>query len=185
MRPTISDSVDLLWAWQESLGVSITQSDPDMMRSTSDAIELFASRLAATGTRSACLTLRAFNRFRVLLASAGIARSRIRPAARLRDVVPRRIRKKAWDTVRSSPEFSELPPFRFGVGRIFAPITVADAFYTAMAYSAHSLKQPGEPWTHAEIRSVVRAGVREISGLSEFSDDAEIVRDLRHRLTVI
>ena len=122
--------------------------------------------------------VRAFNRFRSRLASAGIARSRIKPAARLREVLPRRVRRHAWNAVRSSPEFAQLPPLRFGVGRFFAPITVADAFYTAVAYSAHSLKRPDEPWTREEVRQVVRAGVREISGLTEFADDAEIVREL-------
>jgi hypothetical protein len=177
-RPNISDSLDLVWAWEQSFGIQIAQSDAEKMLRVCDATDVFAAKLSATGTRSACLTLRGFNRFRKLLTSAGVARRRITPSARLRDLLPRAIRKEVWKRVRATPEFSQLPRFRFGVGWWFSPITVADAFYAALAYSAHSLKQPRESWTHSEVRQVVRAGIREVAGLTEYSDEAEIVREL-------
>jgi hypothetical protein len=177
-RPNVSDSVDLVWAWEKSFGVQVTQRDADKMLRVRDAIDVFAAKLSASGTRSACLTLRAFNRFRSVLTSAGVARCRITPSARLRDILPRAMRRDAWKRVRGTPEFSQLPRLRFGIGWCFAPITVADAFYAALAYSAHSLRPPRAPWTRAEVRQVIRAGIREIAGLTDYSDDAEIVREL-------
>lgn len=40
------------------------------------------------------------------------------------------------------------------------------------------LKDPDETWTRCEIRTVIRAAILEVLGVTKFSDDSDFVRDL-------
>jgi hypothetical protein len=174
------DSIEIVMLWEESLGVEIAAAEGSKLLTPRMAIDLLAVKLGADpDLRGGCLTLRAFNRIRRAMASAaGAPRHEIRPDARFRDLLPRRERDATWKAVRKASGISSLPSLSWGVVVSFAPVTVGELAHWVVAHAARSLKSPNEPWTHSEIRTVVRRGVTEICGARDFSDDDQFVRDI-------
>jgi hypothetical protein len=168
------DSVEIVMGWEESFGISLDDAEAMTLRTPRESIELIATKLAANDdSRGACLTLRAFHRLRHSNSSAAsISRERVRPSARLRDLVSTE-RRRTWGAVRSSCGIAALP----GLG-LFAPRTVGDLTRWAVTHAAKDLKRPGEPWTRAEVRSVVRAVVTDVTGVKDFDDNHDFIRDI-------
>ncbi len=168
------DTVEIVLRWEASFGLSIADADAMMLQTPRGAIDLIAKMLGAQDPpNSPCLTLRAFHCLRRGLAeAAGVARHRIRPTARLKDLV-RTKRHHVWLAVRSRSGLPSLPHLGW-----FSPHTVADLARWTVLHAATELKRPGEPWTRSQIRTVVRAAVTDITGLENFSDDDEFIRDL-------
>ena len=172
------DSVEIVMLWEESLGVSITNEEAVTLLTPRMAIDLLATKLhSEISISGGCLTLRAFNRLRrAISCAAGVARSEIRPTARLRELVPRRGRRSTWKAVRSASLVTSLPSLTLGL--YLAPATVGDLAHWVVAHAAHALKAPHEQWTRSEIRIVVRTVVTEICGARDFSDDDQFIRDI-------
>ncbi len=168
------DSVQIVMAWEESLGISIADAEAMTLRTPRQTIDLLTTKLAAQDRPSrACLTLRAFHRLRhSLITIAGVSRDSVRPAARLRDLVSTG-RRRTWEAIRSTCGISSLPDLGWG-----SPRTVGDLTRWAVIHAAKDLKRPGEPWTRSEIRSVVRAVVTDITGVADFADDHDYVHDI-------
>src|ERR1051326_617841 len=149
------DSLEIVMGWEEAFGISISDAEAERLRTPRQCIDLIATKPAARDVpRAACLTLRAFHRLRHSIASAAnVARDRVRPDARLRDLVSTD-RRRTWQAVRSACGISGLP----GVAWFWLlPRTVGDLTRWTITRAAKDLKQPGEPWTRSEVRSVVRA----------------------------
>jgi acyl carrier protein len=168
------DAVEIVIGWEEAFGISIADSEAMVLRTPRQSIDLIATKLAAQdGSRGACLTLRAFHRLRHSISkAAGVARTSVRPEARLRELVSTE-RRRTWEAVRSACGISSLP----GLGW-FSPRTVGDLTRWAVTHAAKELKQPGEPWTRSEIRSVVRAVVIDVTGVEDFGDDDDFIREI-------
>ena len=96
----------------------------------------------------------------------------MRPEARLRELVSAE-RRRTWEAVRSSCGISSLP----GLGW-FSPSTVRDLTRWTVTHAAKELKRPGESWTRSEIRSIVRAVVTDVTGVEDFKDDDDFIRDI-------
>jgi hypothetical protein len=168
------DSVEIVMAWEESFGIAIADAEAMALRTPRQSMDLVATKLGAQNeARRACLTLRAFHRLRCSITSAAsISRDRVRPEARLRDLVSAE-RHHTWEAVRSSCGISTLP----GLGW-FTPRTVGDLARWAVVHAAKKLKRPGEAWTRSEIRSVVRAVVTDVTGVEDFEDDHDFIHDI-------
>ena len=168
------DAVEIVMGWEESFGISIANEEAESLRTPRQSIDLIASKLAAQDEpRQTCLTLRAFHRLRNSISTAAsISRNRVRPNARLRVLVSTE-RRRTWDAVRSVCGISSLP----GLGW-FSPRTVGDLTRWTVTHAAKDLKHPGEPWTRSEIRSVVRAVVTDVTGVEDFEDDDDFIRDI-------
>jgi hypothetical protein len=168
------DSVEIVMGWEESFGISIANVEAETLRTPRQSIDLIATKLAVqNGPGRACLTLRAFHRLRHSIASAAsVSRDRVRPEARLVDLVSTE-RRRTWEDVRFICGISSLPAPGW-----FSPRTVGDLTRWAVAHAAKDLKQPGEPWTRSEIRSVVRAVVTDTTGVEHFGDDDDFIRDI-------
>lgn len=168
------DSVEIVTGWEEAFGISIADAEAEKLRTPWEAIELIASKLGAGDVpRSGCLTLRAFHRLRrSMMGAAGVQRAAVRPESRLKDLMgdDRRIR---WEMVRSDSGISLLPKLGW-----FSPRTVGDLCVWVVANVAKDLKRPEEPWTRKEVREVVRAVVVEQTGVKDFGDDADFIRDI-------
>jgi hypothetical protein len=168
------DPVEIVMGWEESFGISIADAEAMVLRTPRQSIDLIATKLAAhDDSLRACLTLRAFHRLRhSITTAASVSRDRVRPDARLRDLVSTE-RRRTWEAVRSTCGISSLP----GLGW-FSPRTVGGLTRWAVAHAAKDLKRPGEPWTRSEVRSVVRAVVTDVTGVEDFEDDHDFIHDI-------
>jgi hypothetical protein len=172
------EAVEMVMGWEQSLGVELTDGDVESLRTPHQSMHLIALKLSAQDEPpQACLTLRAFYRLRYAITTAtGLSRKQVRPSAKLRDLV-RTERRRTWDTIRTVSGISSLPSSLAGLGWC-SPRTVGDLTRWTVAYAAKDLKYPGERWTYAEIRSVVRAVITDVTGVEDFGDDDDFVRDL-------
>lgn len=168
------DAVEILMGWEEAFGITITDAEATVLRTPRQSIDLIALKLdAQDGPQRACLTHRAFYHLRrSIMSVASIRRDRFRPDARLRDLVTTE-RRRTWAAIRSDCGISSLP----GLG-CFTPRTFGDLTRWVAVYAVAELKEPGEPWTRQEIRSVVRAVVTEVTGAENFEDDDDFIRDI-------
>jgi hypothetical protein len=107
-----------------------------------------------------------------------VPRSRVRPAVRLSEVLPRDGGAARWQRVRDTPGLDRLPDFTRWITVSASKLTIRELCEWIIGNSAHCLKTAGEPWSREEIRAVIRAGVTLSSGLRDFSDDADLIRDL-------
>ena len=168
------DSVEIVIGWEKSFGISMADEEAFVLRTPRQAIDLIATKLATQDEpRRPCLTLRAFHRLRhSIITVAHAHRNRVRPDTPLRDLL-RTDRRQKWEAVRSACGISSLP----GLGW-FSPRTVAGLTGWIVTHAAKDLKPPGETWTRSEIRSVVRAVVTEVTGVEDFKDDDDFIRDI-------
>lgn len=168
------DSVAIVIDWEASFGIVISDAEASVLRTPKQSIDFIATKLPFhEGHSPACLTLRAFHRVRnALTQAAQVSRAKIRPNARIRDLVSTN-RRQVWEVVRSTCGISSLPNLGW-----FSRITVGEIARWAGVHSAKDLKPPGEPWTRAEIRSVVRAIVAETTEHENFEDHHDFVHDL-------
>ena len=97
------DSVELVIAFEEAFGVAIEDAAAEKMRTPRDVID-FIARHRGSGTKKLCLTRRAFHKIREHLMAVGVARSAIRPDARLEQIFPADIRCALW--IRARGEIS-------------------------------------------------------------------------------
>lgn len=171
------DTVEMLMGLEKSFDISITDPEAAAARTPRKVIDLIITKIGAQDQpRGACLTLRAFHRLRhSIVSAAGVPRCKVRPDARLKDLV-NTDRRRAWQAVRSACEIPGLPGaawFWLMPGR-----TVGDLMRWMITHAAKNLKQPGEPWTRSEVRSVVRAVVTDAIGAKDFADDDDFVHDI-------
>jgi hypothetical protein len=162
------DVVEILMGWERAFEISISDDEAVTLRTPRAATDLIARKLAATDSPSqACFTLRAFHRLRTSIASVtSVNRQRIRPSARLKDLVAR----QQWDAIRSNCGIASLPNPGW-----FSPRTVADLTRWTVIHASKTLKPASEPWTRAEIRSIVRAVVTDATGIDKFGDDDDFI----------
>lgn len=174
------DTVELVMLWEDSLGVELRDVDAASMRTPNDVVGYFAGKLGATDSNAGiCLGMRAFYRIRAaLVTETGATRSAIRPSSRVRDVVPKVGRREGWQKVRTSASLRLLPGYWGIFGLFSGSTTFACLAASLVAAGASTLKYQAEQWTRAEVRQAVRAGVTEMTGLREFSDDASFIEDL-------
>ena len=97
------DSVELVIAFEEAFSVAIEDAVAEKMRTPRDVID-FIARHRGSGTKKLCLTRRAFHRIRERLMAVGVARSAVRPDARLEQFFPADTRCALW--IRARGEIS-------------------------------------------------------------------------------
>jgi len=166
------DSVEIVMGWEAAFGIPIDDEEAFAIRTPRMAIDCIARKLGAVeGPPSACPTLRAFHRLRTsFMRVASIERRNFHPSARLKDLASRR----QWSDLRATSGIASLPK-----PGLFSPKTVGELTRWVVTYALKDLKGAGEPWTRAEIRTIVRMVVAAQLGLKEFEDDDDFVRDLR------
>ncbi len=174
------DSVELIMLWEQAFAVHLDQSDVANVRTPHDAIDILVLRLDASDHHAgACLSTLAFNRLRKgLVQGACVARARVRPGARLRDLLPPAGRRSRWKAALRSAGLPATGSLTWGTDLLIRPTTIAEAVQWIVASMPKMLKDPDETWTRCEIRTVIRAAILEVLGVTKFSDDSDFVRDL-------
>ncbi len=170
------DAVEIVMGWERSFGINISNGEAEKIRTPKHSIDLIATKLRVSFSAApTCLSARAFYHLRrAIVSSSAVSRKKIVPVARIRELFLAET-KKVWETVRLASGFDDLS----SPGWFSQHNTIADFSKWIVLHHAHQLKQPDEPWSYHEIRSVVRAVVTDVTGTENFGDDADFIRDLR------
>jgi len=169
------DSVEIVMAWEESFGISISDDEAMTLRTLGLAVDLIAQKLDARDEpQRPCLTARAFHRLRdSIINVANVPRESFRPDARLKALISTD-RRHTWQAVGAGCGIASLPIPVW----LFLPRTVGDLTRWAVVHATKELKGRGESWTRSEIRDVVRAVVAEVTGAKEFKGDDDFIHDI-------
>ncbi len=175
------DGVELVMAWEESFGITITDAEAANLRTPRLATDLIYRKLAAGDTPGpgGCLTQRAFYRLRSAFGGAfAVPRARVRPSTLLDSLLPAGRRREHWQALQTRVGVTRFPKLFFGRPP-FGCNTVGGLAARLAARQPGCFRQPSEPWTRAQVRSLVRRLIVEQLGIKTFSDDDDFVRDLR------
>jgi acyl carrier protein len=170
------DSVELVMAWEEVFGVSVSDSVASQMRTTCDAIEYFYGQLPHAADER-CLTQRTFYLLRrALIEATSMPHRQVTPTARLKQLLPAKGWRETWAHVAERSPFRHWPSpsLRFGKGPTLREVT-----RQVLATNVEVVHDRSNGWTRRQVREVVRAVLCEQVGLDDtFADDAELVADL-------
>ncbi len=174
------DAVEIIMGWENAFEIKLNDAEIAELRTPRHAIDLISAKVGASDrVVGVCLKLRAYHRIRQAFCSVlGVPRAQIRPNSKLRKLLPPEQRQGAWQAIFAQAGLPASPPFGFGTGVIFMPIAIKDIVIWSVAHHPSSLVNPDERWTHAQVRSVVRAVIIKIVGAEEFEDDDDFVIDL-------
>jgi acyl carrier protein len=145
------DSVELVMAFEEEFGISISDEAAAHMQTPADAIAWISQRVNALPDGSPCFSIVEFHRVREeQFTMHGIPRR----AVKLQSLLP-----NGW----------------------FASLTVRDEVRRRVRKRANALRKRRKldpRWKRSEVREAVREIVREQIGVEEFSDKDHFIRDL-------
>ena len=144
------------------------------------AIDLIANKVGASSDRiGVCPTMRSYYRIRQALQSVvGLDRQQVRLDSKLRTLLPKNKRQEIWHQLRYQVGVPTFPSFGLGVGLLFPPATVQDLVdWTVIHYPRHFMGS-AEGWTQFQVRSVVRAVIRDVLGVTDFRDESDFAREL-------
>lgn len=174
------EAVELIQGWENAFGIRLSDAEAWTLHSSQDAIALISAKLVASATNpGVCLGQRAYHRLRhAFCAVTGASRASLQLDCSLRALLPKTRPDLAWTGIGAEAGLTHLPKLRLGVGRFFMPITVRDLVTWSVAHCPQDLVGEDERWTTRQVRAVVRAVVQDVTGLEQFADHDEFVRDL-------
>ncbi|MBI5381895.1 MAG: hypothetical protein HZA31_08345 [Opitutae bacterium] len=171
------DSVELILAWEESFGITISDAEAATMFTTRLVTESVYAKIRSDQPEDqGCLSLRAFFRLRKAFAEEGISRQEVRPDAKVADFVPRPRRREILGAVSERAGLGPLKRVPFALQFTFG--RVRDMVSDAVIGKHEMLRLPGHGWSQAQVREVVRAVLFTQQALRGFSDDDKFVEDL-------
>lgn len=173
------DAVEIIMGWENAFDIKLSNDEVCELSTTRQATELISSKVGISDpVTEVCLGLRAYNRIRQAFCSVvEVSRAQIRLDSKLRELLPKKQRADIWKTIFSRSGLPEAPRYGVATGVIFLPITVKDVAIWVVANHPKSLVNPDECWTHSQVRSVVRAVIRDVISIDNFKDD-DFARDL-------
>ncbi|HEY9853989.1 MAG TPA: hypothetical protein V6D28_31270 [Leptolyngbyaceae cyanobacterium] len=174
------DAVEMILGWEEAFGIQISDDEAFTLHTPKDAIDLISEKLGASEIAiGVCPTVRAYHSIRQAFQTVvGLQRKQILLNSKLRDIIPKSQRHNIWKKVFSYIGMPKSPSLSFGVGIIFSPISIRDLVDWSVArYPGHFISA-NERWTHSQVRSVVRATVRDVVGVINFKDEDDFIRNI-------
>ena len=100
----------LVMAVEEKFGLTIPDAEAEKIRTMGQLYDYVLARVAR-GQAQVCVTSAAFYRLRRALGEVcGVPRERVRPRARVEDLVPLPDRPRAWQELRARLDNLHLPP---------------------------------------------------------------------------
>jgi hypothetical protein len=174
------DAVELILRWEKAFDVQISNDEAFTLYTPKMAIDLICQKVGASEIDGGiCPTIRAYYCIRQAFQTVvGLQRQQILLDSKLRDLLPKAQRQNIWKRVCSNIGIQNSPSFGFGVGMIFTPITIRDLVDWAVAHCPDRFISATERWTYYQVRSVVRATVRDIVGVINFKDEDDFIRDI-------
>ena len=167
--------MELIIGWETAFQLEFADAEMEKILTPQMAIDMIIERVGAVrGMERICPTHRSYNQVRqALQINLGIERSTIKPRTKLRQLLPKIERQAAWQSICDHIGTPTAPKLTWATGIFFGPSTVQDlADWYAFNHPTQFLEN-GQPWTYAQVRSIVRAVIRYSSGDYEFSDDAK------------
>jgi hypothetical protein len=165
--------VELIMGWEEAFGIEIADDEAELLRNPRMVVELFSERLGAVrGVDAVCSSHSAFNQVRqAMQLTLGVSRSEMQPRTILRKILPKEDRKDLWQAICNQVGTSTTPPLTWATGIFHGPCSVQElADWFAFNHPRHFM-EVGKPWSHSQVRAIVRAVIRYYSGEYRFSDE--------------
>lgn len=174
------ESVEIVMAWEESFGITLSEAEAAKMFTTRNTIDFIYATLRAAEPSlpedSGCLALRAYYRLKRSCIHHGIDSSGVRPDAKLADLVPWVNRKERIAAILNYAGFAHPPRIPFGLRFTFGRLR--DYVLDGVISHHRVLRRPGTTWSREQVREVARAILRVQLVVTRFSDDARFVQDL-------
>jgi hypothetical protein len=172
------DSVELILAWEDCFGIAISDAEAEKMFTTRQVSESTFEKVRSTRPEDrGCLSMRAFFRLRKAFQEEDVSRHAVRPNAKVTSLLPSRQRRDILSAVCERAGFRPLKRLPFGLQFTFG--RVRDIVIDTVIGQHDVLRRQDHGWSLVQVREVVRAVMYAQLALRRFSDDAEIVKDLR------
>ena len=172
------DGVELVLAWEETFGISISDAEAERMFTTRQVAERIFERVRSTSPEDCgCLSMRAFFRLRKAFEAEGVSRGDVRPDAKVTSLLLSRQRRDILSAVCERGGFRPLKRLPFGLQFTFG--RVRDIVIDTVVGQHDVLRRQDHGWSLVQVREVVRAVMYAQLALRGFSDDAEFVKDLK------
>jgi hypothetical protein len=169
------DSVEIVLSWEHTFGIALDDSEVVGLRTPRQAIDLISAKLGASDTPSFCPSMRAFHMFRSGVRQVtGDRHRRVRLPDPLRDVFKGHQQREFWNKFGHATGIEGFRP----PATLFRRPAVRDAIELLVARHLRWLLKPSETWTRSLVRSGVRAGVTDVVGAGNFSDDNRFIEDI-------
>ncbi len=171
------DSVEIVIAWEQAFGISITDVEAGVLRTPRMAIDLICRKLNVGTGENFCLSQRVFYRLRrAFVKVLSFSRDSVTPQTRLGNLIPVLGRQQVWSALSLEAGLA-FPATMLGVGSC-SP-TVGDFVRRLTEYSGCFMVTDRCGWSRQQVRELVRLAVSDTLGIPKFSDNADFVYDLR------
>jgi hypothetical protein len=172
------DAIEIIMGWEQAFDITITDAEAEKICTPRMAIDLITSKLEVKeNIIDICPLMRTHHRVQqALQAVLSLQQSQIQPDSKLRHLLPQQQRSETWQQIRSYLGVPKLP--KISAVPIFMPITVQDLVDWLTAHYPSYFISPDERWTHQQIRTVVRAVIKDVVGTSDFTDDHDFVKEI-------
>jgi hypothetical protein len=172
------DAIEIIMGWEQAFDIIITDTEAEKICTPRMAIDLITSKLEVKeNITDICPLTRIYQRvvlaFQTVLS---LQQNQIKPDSKLRHLLPQQQRSETWQQICSHLGVPKLP--KISTIPIFMPITVQDLVDWLTAHYPSYFLSSDERWTPQQIRTVVRAVVKDIVGTSDFTDDNDFVKEI-------
>lgn len=173
------ESVEIVVAWEMSLGIAIPDEKISEVRTPAEAVELLATLVPIIGNSGLCLVQQAFFRVRnILVENFDVPRRLIHTTSRFSSLLPKKGSVKHWRQFRQS--LGE-PSITTVIGwPLWGPsgTKVEDACIQLVAENARSLNTARAGWTFSQLREIVHCSVIHVAGVRKFKDSDRFIDDI-------
>ncbi|MGF1465104.1 MAG: acyl carrier protein [Sandaracinaceae bacterium] len=172
------DAVELLLEWEDTFGIHIEDAEAERIRTVGDAVDLVASKVALGGAQvGPCPTLSAYLRLQELVAEVTGAPSQRWPLRTpMRRVRAPLLARDFWPRFREASGLEDVEPWPWP--RCPEP-RVRDLVWRLAPAFLPPRPGPGEPWSRAHARILVRWSIRRRLALTRpFPDHAGLIDEL-------
>lgn len=167
------DSLELILSLEEAFEIEISDEVAETLQSPKMVIEFITNAVRASNDCiGACPVMVSYHRIRQAFQSiVGLQRQQIQLNSKLRTLLPKSQRQEVWNRIQAEVGIPKWPTLGFGVGIIFGPITIRELIDWTVARYPQFFLTSHEQWTAFQVRSTVRAIVRDVAGVDKFKDN--------------
>jgi hypothetical protein len=172
------EAIEIIMGWEQAFEIKFTDEEAEKITTPRMAIDLIISKLEVKeNITEVCPLTRTYHRVQqAFQAVLSLQPSQIQPDSKLRHLLPQQQRSENLQQIRSYLGVPKLP--KMSAIPIFMPITVQDLVDWLIANYPSYFLSPDERWTYQQIRTVVRAIIKDVVGTSNFADDNDFVKEI-------
>ncbi len=172
------DSVELILAWEESFGITLSDAEAAHVFTTRQVTNLIYQKVRDTAKPedTGCLSMRAYYRLRRSFQREGINFDQIKATSKFSDILPRKDQRERLNQVLITAGFDPLRRMPFGLQFTFG--RVKDYILDLVISHHSSLRTEGTSWSREQVREVVRSITKAQLAIVRLQDDSRFVQDL-------